>query len=125
MAVVLFKQGEDVVITVAVIKEGEPVDLSQCDNVKAILKINGTEQHKYSTVEESNYGVIVIDEHDTNQAHINVQRAESKDFLIGAVNIILLVAFVDVTFESGFRVEEYKFNVGRCVLGEGKDELIP
>lgn len=125
MADIQFKQGEDIVIPVSVIKSGSPVDLSDCENVKAILKVNGIEQKKYSVVAESNYGVIVIDSVNTNKAKIIVEREESKSFPVGAISIILLAAFTDVTFADSVRVEEYKFNIGRVITGEAAAEIIP
>lgn len=125
MADYIFKQGEDIVIPVSVIKSGSPVDLSACANVKAILKVNNIEQKKYALVPETNYGTLTIDSVDTNKAKLVIERSESKDFPVGVISIILLAAFTDATFADSLRVEEYKFNVGRVLAGEAASEIIP
>lgn len=125
MADYIFKQGEDIVIPVSVIKSGSPVDLSACANVKAILKVNNIEQKKYALVPETNYGTLTIDAVDTNKAKLVIERSESKDFPVGVISIILLAAFTDATFADSLRVEEYKFNVGRVLAGEAASEIIP
>lgn len=119
-----FKQGEDKKISVNVIKEGVPVDVSVCTNIKAILKINNVEQKKYALVPETDHGSLEVPVTPTNQIDISVERDESKNFPVGAITIIVLAAFPDVTFTSGERVEEYKFAVGRVSIGEGVDENI-
>jgi hypothetical protein len=121
---VTFKQGEDKKISVNVIKEGVPVDVSVCTNIKAILKVNNVEQKKYALVAETDHGSLEVPTLPTNQIDISVERDESKNFPVGAITIIVLAAFPDVTFTSGERVEEYKFAVGRVAPGEGINENI-
>jgi hypothetical protein len=122
---VQFKQGEDISIPVLVLKDGAAVDLSTCENVKAILKVNGVEQKKYSKTTEIDYGELTIEALTTNQANILVERDHSKEFPVGIATVILLASFTDATFESGYRTEEYKFTVGRVVAGEGSTEIMP
>ncbi|HNQ21085.1 MAG TPA: hypothetical protein PKI46_08500, partial [Bacteroidales bacterium] len=119
MADFTFKQGEDKKISVSVIKNGAPVDLTTCPNIKAILKVNNTEQKKYSVVGETGYGDLQVDSVNPNQVNIMVERDDSKNFPVGAISIILLPAFTDSDFADGIRVEEYKFNIGRVIPGEG------
>lgn len=122
---VQFKQGEDISIPVLVLKDGAAVNLTACENVKAILKVNQIEQKKYAKTPEIDYGELTIEALVTNQANILVERDHSKDFPTGVVTIIVLASFTDATFESGYRTEEYKFTVGRVVAGEGATEIMP
>ena len=126
-----FKQGEDTVLTVSVIKSGSPVDLSSCPNVKAILKVQGTECKKYAIIPETDFGDLKIGSFGTygwlsnNQASLIIERDHSINFPVGAVSVILLASFTDPNFADNIRVEEYKFNIGRVITGEGTAEIIP
>ena len=121
---VTFKQGEDKEIKVAVVENGLAVPLTGCINIKGILKVNNVIQKKYALVPETDFGSLVVDGVNTNQANIFVERAESVNFPVGAITIILLAAFPDVSFPDGERVEEFKFAVGRVTPGEGINEII-
>lgn len=125
MADYSFKQGEDKKITVSVMKNGSPIELDQCPNVKAILKVNNVEQKKYSVTKESGFGTLKVDSSTKNLLHIFVEREDSKNFPVGMVTVIVLPAFTDAEFDDGIRVEEHKFNVGRVNPGEGYAEVLP
>ena len=125
MADYSFKQGEDKKISVSIVKNGSSVALNDCTNIKAILKVNNVEQKKYSVTHESGYGTLKVDTTNTNQLHIFVEREDSKTFPVGVVTLIVLPAFTDTEFDDGLRVEEFKFNVGRIMPGEGITEILP
>lgn len=121
---VLFQQGEDVKISVNVIEGGAPVDLSVCTNVKALVQVNNVLQKRYAQIPETDHGKAEVDGTTNNQVNIYVERDDSKNFPVGAVSVVLLCAFPNPEFTDGIEVLEYKFNVGRCSLGEGVNEII-
>lgn len=125
MASVAFKQGEDKIISVQVVKAGLPVALNACPNIKAILKIGDSELKKYALISEVNYGTLNVSVTPTNEANIIVEREHSKLFPIGQLSLVLLCSFNDPAFDDGIRVEEYKFNVGQVLKGEATQEIIP
>lgn len=124
MAIVNFKQGEDKVISVEVIKNNVAVDITTCVNIKAILKNGSTELSKYALVAETGYGTLEVPGTPNNQVDVIVEREQSKNFPTGKLTMILLCAFNDNTFEDNERVEEYKFTVGSILPGEGAQEQI-
>lgn len=121
---VLFQQGEDVKISVNVIEGGSATDLSVCTNVKALVMVNNVLQKRYAQIPETDHGKAEVDAGTNNQVNIYVERDDSKNFPVGAVSVVLLCAFPNVEFTDGIEVREFKFNVGRCSLGEGINEII-
>lgn len=119
-----FQQGEDQKLSVLVIENGSPVDVSACANIKAILKVGGVEQKKYALVAETDHGTLLVDNTNNNQVNIFVTRDESKLFTAGSISIVLVCPFVDTSFPGNVRHQEYKFNVGRIIEGEAKDLTI-
>lgn len=124
MAATTFKQGEDKKISVNVIENGVPKDLSVCTNVKALLHVNNALQKRYAQIPETDHGTCAVDGAITNQVNIFVERDESKNFPVGAVSIILLCSFPNVEFPDGIEVREYSFQVGRVAPGLGLNEII-
>lgn len=121
---VTFKQGEDIIIPVSVIKGGVALNLTSCPNIKAILKVNNVEQKKYALVPEVGFGKLEVDGVETNKVKITVERDDSKSFPVGNISIILLTSFTDANYADSKRVEEYKFQPGRVLQGEGTSETI-
>ena len=113
-----FKQGEDKKISVAVIEGGTAIDLTTCTNIKAVVKVSNTEMKKYSLQEETDNGKLDVDQTETNKVNIFIEREESKNFPTGNITIILLCAFPNTDFVDGIEVREFKFSIGRVVLGE-------
>lgn len=121
---VTFKQGEDKKISVNVIENGVPTDLSVCTNVKSLLHVNNVLQKRYALIPETDHGKAEVDGTTTNQVNTFVERDDSKNFPVGAVSIVLLCSFPNVDFIDGIEVREYKFSVGRTAPGEGINEII-
>ena len=119
-----FKQGEDKKITITVISKGTDVDVSTCTNIKAIIRMDNEPQKKYSLLEESDHGILLVDEDTVNKVHIFIEREHSKNFPIGQMNLVLLCSFPNSDFADGTEVREFAFNSGRVIKGNGADEFI-
>jgi len=124
MASIDFKQGEDKLVSVQVIKS-PAVDLTTAINIKAVLKNGTTVLKSYSLLPESGYGTLEVDGLLTNQVNIAVERADSQNFPVGPLKVVLLVEYIDVLFPDGGRTEEYTYIVGNIRTGEAKNEPMP
>lgn len=120
----IIKQGEDKKFSVHVIKNGLPISLSNCVNIKAIFKVNNVIQKKFSLVSETDYNQLVVDSNITNKVDFSIEREDSKNFPEGSISLILLPAFTDADFVDNVRVEEYKFILGKVIKGEGIEEIL-
>lgn len=136
MANINFKQGEDAIISIDVIKDAVTVDISGVTSLKAILKVNGIDQRVYSlnAGNDSNgipYGKLLLDGGlnppgtSDSTFHLIVDREDSITFPVGVITVIALVGFTDDNFNDGERTEEFKFSVGRVQAGEGTNISMP
>ena len=112
-----FKQGEDKKISVQVIENGLPTNLTVCTNIKAQLFVNNILQTKYALIPETDHGTLAVDATNNNQCNIYVERDDSKNFPVGACSICLLCAFPNAEFTDGIEVREFTFQVGRVAPG--------
>jgi hypothetical protein len=119
-----FKQGEDKKISVQVIENGLPTNLSPCTNIKVQLHVNNILQAKYSLIPETDHGLLEVDTLNNNQVNIYVERNESKNFPVGACTVCMLCAFPNPSFSDGIEVREFTFQVGRVAPGCGVNVII-
>jgi len=126
MAIINFKQGEDKILSVEAPVESPVVDFTTATAIKAIFKIGGVEQKKYSLSPDATYGTLEVD--GTNAAKINffVERIDSANFAKGLISVNLVASFPNLDFPDGDQVREFAFsNIGRVLEGGAKDEVIP
>lgn len=123
MTPINFKQGEDVKITIEV-TETPAISFATATSIKALLKVNGIEQKKYSLNTTTNYGILEVD---TVPSKINifVDRTESATFPVGNVTIDIVAEVPNLDFPDGNQVREWNFNAGRVTVGSAKDEIMP
>jgi len=124
MAILIFKQGEDIKLSVEV-TETPAIDFNTATAIKAILKVGGVEQKKYSLSPITPYATLEVDGVADNKVNIFVEREDSSLFPTGVVTIDLVAAFPDITFPDGNKVREFNFTVAKVQTGSAKDEVIP
>jgi hypothetical protein len=127
MAIKSFKQGEDVIVSLQILdKTGVAINLSSVPTIKALVKVNDQVQSKrYSLIPATGLGKLEVDNSITNQINVFLERAETASFPEGPVKLVTLISFTDSEFDDGDRTEEFSGIVGKCLLGEGKNEPLP
>jgi len=128
MAIVNFKQGEDVKILLEIFDAGSAVDVSAATNIKALLKIGDSLQSKFAFVTETGFGVLkkVAGVGNEHKIELIVERAASVSFVTGSYKVIVLVPEADSDFGDSIKVREYEFpSNGIILIGEGTLETIP
>jgi len=128
MAIVNFKQGEDVKIELEIFDAGSAVDISAATNIKALLKIGSSLQSKFAFVTETGFGVLnkVTGAGNEHKIELIVERAASVSFVTGSYKVIVLADFADTDFGDNIQVREFEFPAnGTILIGEGTGETIP
>ncbi len=108
MAVQKFAQGDDKKIELLIIKNGVAVDIQDNVSVKAELFVNNQSQKVYASAPSTNEGTLNVPASPTNKVEVFVERDDSVNFPVGSGFFNVLVAFDDVAFPDGNRVESFK-----------------
>lgn len=119
----LIKQGEDKIVDVLITKNGVGVDVTAADNIISILFVNSIEQKRYQLTPTAGYGNLTLGLVPTNLIKLELVRDDTKTWPAGGCNLCTTVQFVDPSFDSGFRREEYTQTIGVIQEGCGLDEF--
>lgn len=119
----LIKQGEDKIVDVLITKNGVSVDVTGADNIRTIVFVNGIEQKRYSLIPTAGYGNLTLGLVPTNLIKLEFTRDDTKTWPAGGCNLCTTVQFLDPSFDSGFRREEYTQTIGVIQEGCGLDEF--
>lgn len=116
-----FRQGEDVTINVPIIDNyNYPVDVSTCNDILAVLRVNNIEFSQYTLVPRPGIGSIEVDLAYNNVIKIKVTREQSKSFPTGRVNVTFVLQLPDGA--GGFKNDEYTVEVGSVITGLAKNQ---
>jgi len=132
MAQVVFQQGEDIIIELAVIENSVPVNLSTNTSIRVQLLVTQnnvkSKLYSYSSNSKTGYGVCRIKTGTGNEniVQVLVTRAESVNFVSGALSFAVVATLPGGSdFPNGIN-KEYNFdNFGTIQDGVAKDEIIP
>jgi hypothetical protein len=121
----IIKQGEDILLEVRLERDGQPVELSTSNNtlffdIKAALWVGTTELTQFSLNPTPPEDVLETHVTRTDTVLIPVRKANSKNYPIGILRVVVVVVWGDARFNPG-RHEEFTVTIGKIIKGLGKD----
>ena len=132
MAQISFQQGEDLIINLALLEAGIPLDITAAIDIRVqayIIKSNiKTKVFAYSKNPKSGYGVcrqkaVVGDEH---IVEVLLTRSQTITFDAGVVSFAVIITMPGGgDFPDGLNTEYNFDNFGTVLEGCAKDEVIP
>lgn len=118
-------QGEDELIQVPIIVNNEPVDLSTCTNIIAIIRTgNNLPKIQFALNASSGTNTLEVDTTQNNLLKLPLKREDTKTLLPGALICDLILETQDLLFPDGKHKELTSIRLGMLREGKLKDEVV-
>ena len=120
-----FSQGTDKKISLLILEAGVALPLTGAISIKAVLYVGNVQQKIYSMQPSVGSGKLDVDSLVTNQVNFYIERIDSKNFPVGPMKVVVLVATTDSQFPDGDNTRAYTFNPGNVLRGDALDVTFP
>jgi hypothetical protein len=118
-------QGEDELILIPIILDNQPVDLTTCTNILAIIRTgNNLPEIQFALNASSGTNTLEIDATQTNLIKLPLKREDTKTLMPGALICDLVLETQSLAFPAGKHKELTYIRLGMLREGKLKDKAV-